>query len=69
MTETGPDPAEQWIEESPEAEPETAGQARGPALWLRRPTRRLRLPDRLSDFKNTGRNPLDIPTYLRKQMD
>jgi hypothetical protein len=36
---------------------------------LRRPTRRLRLPDRLSDFRNTGRNPLDIPTYLRKQMD
>jgi cell division protein FtsZ len=69
--ETGsqPDPAEQWIEESPEAEPEAAGQTRGPALWLRRPTRRLRLPDRLSDFKSTGRNPLDIPTYLRKQMD
>ena len=68
-SESHPDPAEQWIEESPEAEPETAGQARGPALWLRRPTRRLRLPDRLSDFRNTGRNPLDIPTYLRKQMD
>ncbi len=63
------DPSEQWIEESPERELETTGSERGPALWLRRPTRRLRLPDRLSDFKNTGRNPLDIPTYLRKQMD
>lgn len=63
------DRSEQWIEEAPEPEPETAGQGRGPALWLRRPTRRLRLPDRLSDFRNTGRNPLDIPTYLRKQMD
>jgi cell division protein FtsZ len=64
-----PEPADPWIEEAPEPEPESAGAGRGPALWLRRPTRRLRLPDRLSDFKSAGRNPLDIPTYLRKQMD
>jgi cell division protein FtsZ len=63
-----PEPAERWVEETGgEAEGDPAD--RGPALWRRRPARRLRLPDRYNDFRLDGRNPLDIPTFLRKQMD
>lgn len=62
-----PEPAERWVEET--GAPESDSMDRGPALWRRRPTRRLRLPDRYDDFRLDGRNPLDIPTFLRKQMD
>jgi cell division protein FtsZ len=63
-----PEPAERWVEETG-GEREADSADRGPALWRRRPTRRLRLPDRYDDFRLDGRNPLDIPTFLRKQMD
>ena len=61
--------SERWIEEP--GEPESAGVSpeRGPALWTRRPARRLRYPDRLDDLQLDGCNPLDVPTFLRKQMD
>jgi hypothetical protein len=67
--ETGPEPAERWIEEASGSEPPEESGDRGPALWRRRPARHLRLPDRYDDFRLDGRNPLDIPTFLRKQMD
>jgi hypothetical protein len=63
------EPAERWIEEPSAEEAPAEGADRGPALWRRRPARRLRLPDRYDDFRLDGRNPLDIPTFLRKQMD
>jgi hypothetical protein len=62
-------PAERWIEEQAEGVPEDRGADRGPALWRRRSTRQVRLPDRLDGLRSDGRNPLDIPTFLRKQMD
>jgi cell division protein FtsZ len=75
--------SEPWVEDEPPAEPWDDGSGaaalpppvpapesadRGPALW-RRTTRRLRFPDRLDDARLGGRNRLDIPTFLRKQMD
>jgi hypothetical protein len=61
--------ADRWIEEPSEVERQQEEGARSPALWRRRAARRLRLPTRLDDLKEEGRNPLDIPTFLRKQMD
>jgi hypothetical protein len=63
------EPAERWIEEPSGEEAAVDSPDRGPALWRKRPTRRVRLPDRYDDFRIDGRNPLDIPTFLRKQMD
>jgi hypothetical protein len=63
------DPPERWAEEPAVGEAGPAMPERGPALWRRRPARRLRFPDRLEDQRLGGRNPLDIPTFLRKQMD
>lgn len=75
--------AEPWVDGDPQVEPWDDGAGldaiqppapaqeateRGPALW-RRTTRRLRFPDRLDDPRLEGRNRLDIPTFLRKQMD
>lgn len=62
-------PAERWIEESGEGEPAESGHDRGPTLLRGRSARRIRLPDRLDGLESDGRNPLDIPTFLRKQMD
>ncbi len=63
------EPAEKWIEEPIETEEPIEAEDRGPALWRRRPSRRLRLSERMEDLELDGRNPLDIPTFLRKQMD
>jgi len=62
--------AESWSDERPiePVAPAADSVDRGPALW-RRTTRRLRFPDRLDDARLGGRNRLDIPTFLRKQMD
>lgn len=59
---------EAWIG-TPQPEHEEDMTTRGPALWRRSPGRRLRLPGRLESMRGDGRNPLDIPAYLRKQMD
>jgi cell division protein FtsZ len=66
--------AEEWSDGEPEIAPPTPIPAvsepvdRGPALW-RRTARRLQFPDRLDDSRLGGKNRLDIPTFLRKQMD
>lgn len=60
---------EQWIESPNDTGEPATGKDRGPALWRRRPARHLRLPDKIDDLELDGRNPLDIPTFLRKQMD
>jgi cell division protein FtsZ len=59
---------ERWIEETPGEEP-TPGTDRAPALWRRRPARRLSFPERLGGFRREGRDQRDTPTFYRKQMD
>lgn len=58
---------ERWIEEPGAEEPATADRA--PALWRRRPARRLSFPERLVGFRRDGREHRDTPTFYRKQMD
>jgi cell division protein FtsZ len=62
-----PDP-ERWIEEPP-VDPPAPAADRAPALWRRRPARRLSFPERLGDFRREGRETKDTPTFYRKQMD
>jgi cell division protein FtsZ len=59
---------ERWIEEVSADEPVPAAD-RAPALWRRRPARRLSFPERLGDFRREGREAKDTPTFYRKQMD
>jgi len=59
---------EPWIEEAATGT-ESGREERAPALWSLRPIRKLRAPSRLQGFKLDGKNRLDIPAYLRKQMD
>lgn len=61
------DGLDRWIDE-PQGEPEPAAD-RGPALWRRRPARRLRLPDAGDELRSSGRNRYDTPTFFRKGMD
>jgi cell division protein FtsZ len=59
---------ERWIEETPGGE-SAPGTDRAPALWRRRPARRLSFPERLGGFRRDARDQRDTPTFYRKQMD
>lgn len=65
------DGLDRWIEDpAGEQAPATEPAApRGPALWRRSPSRRLRLPDADASLQKGDGNRYDTPTFFRKGMD